>query len=434
MTQEHQNLPHTAISTWSGFVYQGKIALYHCLKLITDDFAGSRELKLQLESQDDFAVFKAGQCLSLHQVKAYKETLFSAYSKAIETQKEQALSRGIDAAYFHVARAISNVPDSFLLNYHPVKFYSYPDVCEEKDNLYCPLDTIDSNIEKQIKLLINTSGLPPWKAQALLCKSAREILEAIINEKVISVHDQIHKSVLLLQAEIASKEFIDFAVLYEILEADSYDKFEGEEYFLSRLQIDIGVYYQDFCDLLPCTLTQSTQTKLDDYLAAIIALDTQGMMGFLQATMPHRKGRFTKLSEFKDHTFDSDAMRLGLFEIFHKLTQSVKAPGGQPHFTWMHNDKFYYPTGIHTSAEAQDVICHDILKQALSEDVEFLFEGGALITSAIDMPSITHVRFDVDEVAMEENPVRRNSIVSFQQMELVSLKNVPEELQDADAD
>ena len=434
MTQEHQNLPHTAISTWSGFVYQGKVALCHCLKLITDDFAGSRELKLQLESEDDFAIFNADQCLSLHQVKAYKSTIFSGYISAFKTQQKNVLHRDTTKAYFHVAREIRDLPASLENDYKPVKLYPYLGLSGETEKLYCHLDEIDRYIEAQIRALIEaTACLDHWKVH--LCIPIREALEARINEKVIAVHHKIHNaSKSQKQNQIASNEFIGFSVLYSLLEAADYEAFKNEEYFLSRLQIDIGAYYQDFCDFLPDTLTQATQTKLDDYLAVIIALDTQGMMGFLQATMPHRKGRFTKLSEFKDHTFDSDAMRLGLFEIFHKLTQSVKAPGGQPHFTWMHNDKFYYPTGIHTSAEAQDVICHDILQQALSEDVEFLFEGGALITRAIDMPSITHVKFDVDEVAMQENPMRRNSIVSFQQMELVSLKNVPEELQDADAD
>ena len=43
--EEASQYPHSAISTWSGFVYQGKVALYHCLKLINE---GDTEFQLQL--------------------------------------------------------------------------------------------------------------------------------------------------------------------------------------------------------------------------------------------------------------------------------------------------------------------------------------------------------------------------------------------------
>ena len=37
MSQEDdEKYPASAVSSWSGFVYQGKIALYHSLKLIHD--------------------------------------------------------------------------------------------------------------------------------------------------------------------------------------------------------------------------------------------------------------------------------------------------------------------------------------------------------------------------------------------------------------
>ncbi|MFD1009435.1 ABC-three component system protein [Oceanisphaera ostreae] len=434
MTTKVESLPHTAISTWSGFVYQGKIALYHCLELMTKNYEMSRGLKLQLESQDDFAIFREGQCLSLHQVKAYKETLFSSYSAGIETQKKNALDRGTITAYFHVAREIRNYPDSFKKDYYPVNIYNYPIQPSEstgETKSYCPLDEVDMHIEAQINALIKaTDCLDNWKIN--ICTQIRETLEARINEKVIAVHHKIHHS-KTHQKLIADEEFINFSTLCEVVEAVDYDAFKNEEYFLSRLQIDIGTYYQQFCELYD-TQFQTAQAKLDGYLAVIITLDAQGMMDFLKATMPHRKGRFTTLSEFKDHALDRDSIRQGLFAIFHKLVQAEIASAEKIQFAWLVDDQFYYPTGIHTAAEAQDVICHDILEQALVEDVEFLFECGALITRAIDSPSITHVKFGADSVAREKDSMRGNNIISFKQMELVSLNNVPKELKDAEVD
>ena len=49
-------------------------------------------------------IFRGNQCLSLHQVKAYKAGLFSDYHTDINSQKENATDRGIQTVYFHVAR------------------------------------------------------------------------------------------------------------------------------------------------------------------------------------------------------------------------------------------------------------------------------------------------------------------------------------------
>ncbi|MQZ39149.1 hypothetical protein F4T96_13345 [Acinetobacter nosocomialis] len=55
----NNSLPHSAISSWGGFLYQGKVALFHSLKLIVDgNFDGKviDTFELQLDSTDDFAM------------------------------------------------------------------------------------------------------------------------------------------------------------------------------------------------------------------------------------------------------------------------------------------------------------------------------------------------------------------------------------------
>ena len=67
MSQQEETYPASAISSWSGFVYQGKVALYHSLKLILD---GDFDFDLQLDSTDDFAIYRNGKLHTAHQVKA----------------------------------------------------------------------------------------------------------------------------------------------------------------------------------------------------------------------------------------------------------------------------------------------------------------------------------------------------------------------------
>jgi len=70
--------PHSAIPSWSGYIYQGKIAFYEVLRVIkkklqedvTYDFSN---YALEVEWQEDFAIKVGNSYKSIHQVKAYAE-------------------------------------------------------------------------------------------------------------------------------------------------------------------------------------------------------------------------------------------------------------------------------------------------------------------------------------------------------------------------
>ncbi len=74
-----------ASPSWSGFNYQGKVALYCTLKKINSlpqhsDFSN---LSLVLEDNEDFEIRKNGNFVSFHQVKAYNTSSYSKYSDAL---------------------------------------------------------------------------------------------------------------------------------------------------------------------------------------------------------------------------------------------------------------------------------------------------------------------------------------------------------------
>ena len=81
-------MSHDASATWSGFNYQGKVALYHTLWLINEklnldvnfDFTG---YELILENHEDFDIKGPNGFESFHQVKAINETAFSTYEDAL---------------------------------------------------------------------------------------------------------------------------------------------------------------------------------------------------------------------------------------------------------------------------------------------------------------------------------------------------------------
>lgn len=75
---------HDATPTWSGFNYQGKLAIFHTLKLMNS--LNEREYnnyELELEWFEDFAIKKDGIYESVHQVKAYNSNSINKYEEAI---------------------------------------------------------------------------------------------------------------------------------------------------------------------------------------------------------------------------------------------------------------------------------------------------------------------------------------------------------------
>ncbi|MFL1455556.1 ABC-three component system protein [Marinobacter sp. GN3S48] len=74
-----------ASPSWSGFNYQGKVALYYALRLINGEPNGKdlSNYSLMLEATEDFEILCDGIALSYHQVKAYNTSTYSKYSNAL---------------------------------------------------------------------------------------------------------------------------------------------------------------------------------------------------------------------------------------------------------------------------------------------------------------------------------------------------------------
>ncbi|MEN5107328.1 ABC-three component system protein [Pseudomonas sp. TWI672] len=143
MTVTSKVYPPTAVSTWSGYVYQGKIALYHSLKLITE---GDEDFELQLDSSDDFAIYKSGALVSAHQVKAKIGTYRNEYTEALEKSSKIEHDRiaGV-SRFFHVSVQLNDTSDYTGTNKELVKFYLYG------NNSYCGLGEIEELTKSLIK-------------------------------------------------------------------------------------------------------------------------------------------------------------------------------------------------------------------------------------------------------------------------------------------
>lgn len=81
-------MAHDASPSWSGFNYQGKVAIFYALKFINTSFKANPDYdftghRLILERNEDFEIEVNTVVKTVHQVKAYQHSSFSKYKNAL---------------------------------------------------------------------------------------------------------------------------------------------------------------------------------------------------------------------------------------------------------------------------------------------------------------------------------------------------------------
>lgn len=206
-------LPDSAISSWGGFVYQGKIALYHSIKLLLDGSFDGKEIKkfdLQLDSTDDFAIYSHGIAISVHQVKAKASIYRSAFEKALNKSSKICIDCCPNTKrYFHIANEIDNSGNYENDKKAIVEFYKYG-----KDS-YCKLERIEGLIKEIIEEYLNKNSL---ESSLLLVEQKYHYLSEMITSKVIEIHSLIHQGIS--QNRAAYENTIESDLILEILIKD----------------------------------------------------------------------------------------------------------------------------------------------------------------------------------------------------------------------
>ncbi len=148
----------SAIPAWSGFVYQGKVALYHAIRLLVQ-----RDLQahsLNVEHLDDFVIHdRTRRVLSLHQVKAVKSDKRYSYNSALQqASKVSERCNENTVRWFHVSVELddfSNRAANDADGEHFVQFYQYHD-----ERCYVETNSIDLKLNEIVDQYLESYGLP----------------------------------------------------------------------------------------------------------------------------------------------------------------------------------------------------------------------------------------------------------------------------------
>ncbi|MDH1319667.1 hypothetical protein N5C39_14950 [Enterobacter bugandensis] len=367
MSQEDdEKYPASAISSWSGFVYQGKIALYHSLKLIHN---GDLDFELQLDSSDDFAIYKNEKLHTAHQVKAKISKYLSGYTKALEqsTLIEHDKIKGT-TRYFHVSVPLDETGDYRGTNGETVKFYRYG------DNYYCGLGEIEGLTKELIKKLCEKQSITV--SDNLInfnyCLLSEKISSKAIHNHKLNQVDGISEDKAAYEGRIMAR-----SILEELLAENPY---QNRDYYAVELKARLQTHLEVRLDQELPTMSDATYERARLLSEHIRKTHFNELKTLCQMMKPSERFQDVQKNDIRRYTKLIQA--ISMEPIFNHL----------PHYLDSEN-RFYVPTALDVdeSEECEFDMIHEMKNNG--DLLRLLFEYNHLIASKAEASFTFNTKF-----------------------------------------
>lgn len=352
--EEDEKYPASAISSWSGFVYQGKIALYHSLKLIHD---GDLDFELQLDSSDDFAIYKNGKLQTAHQVKAKISKYRSGYSKALEQSTFIEYDKIKDTPrYFHVSVQLDNTDDHKGASGEIVKFYRYG------DNFHCGLGEIEGLTKVLIKKICEKRSITV--SDNLInfnyCLLSEKISAKAIHNHNLNQVGGFSENKAAYEGRINARD-----ILEELLAENPY---QNRDYYAVELKARLQSYLEERLDQALPTMNDTTYERARRLCQHIRHTHINELKNLCQMMKPSERFQDIQKNDIRRYT---------------KLMQDISV---EPTFDYLPHyldseNRFYVPTALDVdeSEECESDMNHEMKNNG--DLLKLLFEYNHLIAS-----------------------------------------------------
>lgn len=429
-----QILPHTAIPTWSGFIYQGRIGLYYVLKQLNSKPEDEiNELLFQIDSIEDFTIMKSNPNgnpipVSMHQVKAVKSNAYSTYKDDFKQLEEKWTAIGINAveAFFHLATKNEKTKAQIEALHPNLKIYVYENNAES-----CSLTEIDVKIKEQIVLVLQKYNIAGYNNPTTV-QLLSEILEKIVSDKVIYIHSLNHAGEAIRQAAFDNP--IPLRSFLDAIKTDVASLIQDENYFETVIKGNLNRYYDEFC--ISCDddqLTGDVKVKMDKYLVLFNSHRSLDFRTFLQSIRPHKEINYRNLQEYTDLSMTEDEIKDAFFTILLAIKESNKDYG----IGWVCPElKHYYPTSLTYSNtdKGRKNASERILKTAFNTMVDVPYNSDYLITSECNIDDLEACANNVSHLNTGDLGIdddeKRNRITQWKKVSLIDLETAKNKLND----
>ncbi|AYU91677.1 MULTISPECIES: ABC-three component system protein [Serratia] len=367
MSQEDDDkYPASAVSSWSGFVYQGKIALYHSLKIIHD---GDLDFELQLDSSDDFAIYKNGKLHTAHQVKAKISKYRSGYIKALEqsTLIEHDKIKGI-TRYFHVSVPLDNTDDHRGASGETVKLYRYG------DNYYCGLGEIEGLTKELIKEICNKQHITV--SDNLInfnyCLLSEKISAKAIHNHKLNQVDGVSENRAAYEGRIKAKNILD-----DLLTENPY---QNRDYYAVELKARLQNHLEERLDQALPTMSDATYERARCLCEHIRETHINELKALCQMMKPSERFQGVQTNDIRRYTKLIQA--ISVEPIFNHL----------PHYLDSEN-RFYVPTAL--DVDESEECEFDMIREMKNNGdlLRLLFEYNHLIASKAEASFTFNTKF-----------------------------------------
>ena len=449
---------HSAVPSWSGYNYQGKIALYCVLDfIINQDEADYSRYSLELEWYEDFSIKENDLYVSIHQVKSYKEKALPQYKDAIWNLLGKTIDSNIPLTYLHTSEDIGLTKDDIRkkLNtlkqpkedkedkmYTPAYYFklvmdtgSYGKAFDSFDlyeyqtgNRYCKIAEIDDLIQEKIKEYYSSQN---WEESDKQIQGVFLNLLNTLNEHITARHarEQVHGS----QIEPIK---INFELFHEILETNQEEP--SQEYYIHHLRHSFNVSCDPFIHyLFENNIFEVEDLKrVEDLLFKINMLDNEKFLDFCKKITPDVSVPKVNMDNYKS-LIPENGIKQALIKILIKVKQEVNS---NYLYRRINDNKseFYLPTTIDLINFDPDLSNYHIGKLASNilknEDLdEFLYEVDAMVSLYISADSLEASASKIDEVPevdSEEKPERYAKFTKIKNIRMVNLEQAEKELEE----
>lgn len=455
---------HSAIPSWSGFQYQGKVAINVVLDYILNDCTGDySDHFLELEWYEDFSIVKGEQeYLSIHQVKSYKNKNLSEYKDAIWNLLGKSLFNSCNQCYLHSSTELEtedeikehlkrlNPPNEPTISetangpkvrgYTPWHYYNMVMSAEAYETSfqkfsryqyaesrnYCTLNNLEVEIkERIIEYLLKHQGEVPTETQV---DTTYHYLLGEIDKNVTKRHareQQDDKTNIDPPERIKFTKFI--AVLQTNWEAPT------KEYVIHKLRNVFhsnceNLFIELHSDILESGETErlSNIEKIENYARSFGSFSNDEFYTFCQMVTPHIEVLKADEDAYR-YLLPPDGIDVlftALYEIKHILIDQK--------YKYIFQNTSYLPStirliplAIRNQARELSKIAIGILSNTTIR--EELFEIETIITENVitdSLESAANKFTDIDDSEVDEN----DNIIKIKKIRLIDITKAMEEL------
>lgn len=416
----------SAISSWSGYMYQGKIAIFHVLKLLmTLNDVSNYELRLDCE--EDFDILKNDAIVSLHQVKGKGSKYFSGYETAFEDIRTK--NNISEKLFFHLSHKIINKTIVDIENdYSPVKVYKY-----SEDKYYCTLDEIDPLLKLLIKDYLVKNNSEAYRQLDSYIDQIKQKLDDLVISKILEIHSRNMKKEGKVY-DLAKIYTIPFSEFSEIILSQNIENWvNSEEYIVSISKYNFNKYLYEYLNLFTTHIDTESEVRLRKYIVYISEYSIDKMKIFYSLLIPHRKVCFDRLKDFISNSIQSDDFKYAFFKILGEINRDLYMD--KEYLYWLNEMNVYSPTAINKSGENQMIeTCMEIYNNIIDNDLEVGYECQNLITTELDVDSIVSIVNNINHIENDEvshyNEKDQDRLSRWKNVSLVSLNKAKDILND----